>query len=187
MTNLYKAVICVAAAVWITAAHPVLAEGAGYTLTAGDRLAVTVWKDPDLSREVLVAPDGAISFPLAGDLSASGKTVSEISAEITTRLSDYIDDPVVTVALLEVRGSRIYVIGKVNRPGVFVLDGELDVMQALSLAGGMTAYADVNGIRIIRRIDGESKALRFAYNEVARGKKLEQNILLQNGDTVVVN
>jgi len=79
------------------------------------------------------------------------------------------------------------VIGKVNRPGVFVLDGELDVMQALSLAGGMTAYADVNGIRIIRRIDGESKALRFAYNEVARGKKLEQNILLQNGDTVVVN
>ena len=163
------------------------AEESVYRLTAGDKLLVTVWKDPDLSREILVAPDGGISFPLAGDLVASGKTVHDIAELITSRLASFIDDPVVTVALQEVRGSRIYVIGKVNRPGVFVLDGSLDVMQALALAGGMTAFADGNGIRILRRIDGRQIALRFAYNTVARGKDLEQNVLLQSGDTVVVN
>lgn len=164
-----------------------LASETAYELTAGDRLLVTVWKDPDLSRELLVAPDGEISFPLVGALVASGRTVRQLSEELTSKLSEYIDDPVVTVALQEVRGSRVYVIGKVNRPGVYVLDGTLDVMQVLSLAGGMTAYADVNGIRILRRTEGKQVALRFAYNEVARGKDLDQNILLHGGDTVVVN
>lgn len=164
------------------------ADSDGYKLSPGDRLAVTVWKDPDLSREVLVAPDGGISFPLAGDLDTAGKTVSTLSQELTEALSEYIDEPVVTVSLLEVRGSRIYVLGKVNRPGVYVLDGSLDVMQALSLAGGMTTYADFDGIRILRRDEqGRVDVLRFAYSAVARGKNLEQNVLLQSGDTVVVN
>ena len=158
-----------------------------YTVKPGDRLIVTVWKDPDLSREILVAPDGEISFPLAGNLTASGLTVDDLSTEIAARLGEFIDEPVVTVSLIEVRGARIYVIGKVNRPGMYILDGTMDVMQALSLAGGMTTYADVDGIRILRRNGDRQVAYRFAYNEVARGKDLEQNILLESGDTVVVN
>ncbi|MEO1036538.1 MAG: polysaccharide biosynthesis/export family protein [Pseudomonadota bacterium] len=160
---------------------------AEYALEPGDRLTVTVWKDPDLSREVLVAPDGEIAFPLAGRLQAAGRTIKTVTEELTGRLEAFIEDPVVTVSLLEVRGSRVYIIGKVNRPGMYLLDGPMDVMQALSLAGGTTTYADVNDIRILRREGKAQKAYLFQYNQVSRGRKLEQNQLLLSGDTVVVN
>lgn len=163
------------------------AEGPGYELEPGDLLIVTVWRDEDLSREVLVAPDGQVSFPLAGRVRAAGRTVGALNEEIRSRLSEYIEEPVVTVALKEVRGSRIYVLGKVNRPGMYLLDRRMDVMQALSLAGGMTAYADADGIRILRREGEQQVSFVFQYNHVARGRKLDQNLLLKSGDVVVVN
>ncbi len=182
--NLYSALIgSLVLQLLVTAAR---ADDA-YMLEPGDRLVVTVWKDPDLSREVLVAPDGDISFPLAGVLTAAGRSVDALSLELTNRLGTFIDEPVVTVSLTEVRGSRIYVIGKVGRPGMYLMDGAMDVMQALSLAGGMTTYADVDGIRILRRVNGVQQALRFEYDQVAKGRKLAQNVLLRSGDTVVVN
>lgn len=157
-----------------------------YLVQPGDLLQVTVWKEQDLTNEVLVRPDGGLSFPLVGDVAAAGKTVEALREEFTTRLKRYIPDPVVTIAIKQVGGDEIYVIGKVQRPGGFPFIRPLDVMQALSLAGGGTPYASLNGIVILRRENGEQRAIRFHYSEVARGKDLSENILLQAGDTVVV-
>ncbi len=163
--------------------HPV---DASYIVQPGDMLEVTVWKEKELQGDVLVRPDGGLSFPLAGDIEAAGHTVDEIRKALQSRLTKYIPDPVVTVAVKAVNGSRIFVVGKVNRPGDFLLNRPIDVMQALSLAGGTTAYAHVNGIRILRRDGGRQLAFRFHYDDVRRGRELSQNILLHSGDTVVV-
>jgi polysaccharide biosynthesis/export protein len=165
------------------APHP----DAGYALQPGDVLTVTVWKETDLTGDALVRPDGGLSLPLAGDLVAAGKTVDELRQEITTRLKRYIPDPVVTVAAKAVYGNHIYVVGKVQKPGEFPVVRDVDVMQALALAGGMTPFAAENDIVILHRADnGTQQSLRFHYSSVARGKHLEQNIVLQPGDTVVV-
>jgi polysaccharide biosynthesis/export protein len=158
----------------------------GYRLHAGDVLQVTVWKETDLQAEVLIRPDGGLSFPLAGELQAAGQTVEELTKTLETRIHKYIPDAVVTVAVKTIAGNEVFVIGKVNKPGEFPLTGPLDVMQALSLAGGATPFANTNGIRILRRSAGRQTAIEFHYGAVEHGHKLDQNILLQSGDTVVV-
>src|SRR5882762_7922300 len=153
----------------------------GYLLQAGDVLQIAVWKETDLTAEVLVRPDGGISFPLAGELSAAGHTVADLTVMLEQRIRKLEPDAVVTVVVKTASGNRVYVIGKVNRPGEFPLIGPIDVMQALSLAGGATPFADTNGIRILRR-DGKSQSsITFRYSDVERGRGLEQNILLQSG------
>ena len=160
---------------------------ASYRIQPGDVLAISVWKEPDLQAEVLVRPDGAVSFPLAGDQRAAGRTVDDLRQSIAQRLKQYIPDPVVTVTVRVLGGNRIYVVGKVNRPGEFPFSRPLDVMQSLSLAGGATSFASVNDIRILRRApDGKLISIRFRYEEVERGRRLEQNVMLESGDTVVV-
>jgi polysaccharide export outer membrane protein len=159
---------------------------AGYLVQPGDVLQVAVWKETDLTAEVLVRPDGGISFPLAGELPAAGHTVADLTAMLEKRIRKFEPDAVVTVVVKTASGNRVYVIGKVNRPGEFPLIGPIDVMQALSLAGGATPFADTNGIRILRRDGKRQSSIGFRYNDVERGRKLEQNILLQSGDTVVV-
>ncbi|HUN74168.1 MAG TPA: polysaccharide biosynthesis/export family protein [Steroidobacteraceae bacterium] len=159
---------------------------AEYLVQAGDVLTVTVWKEQDLTGDVLVRPDGGLSFPLVGDLVARGKTVEELRKEITERLVRYVPSPVVTVAVKQVGGNHIYVVGKVQRPGEYPIVRSVDVMQALSLAGGATPYAALNSIVILHRENGRQQAFHFRYSEVARGRDLSQNILLQSGDTVVV-
>lgn len=160
---------------------------APYRIQAGDILVVSVWREPELQSEVIVRPDGWVSLPLAGDISAAGGSVEDLRQAIDARLRDkYMPDPVVTVSVKAVAGSRIYVVGKVQNPGEFLLNRPIDVMQALALAGGATPFADTNDIRILRRDGARQVALRFRYGDAARGKKLDQNILLQSGDTVVV-
>ena len=159
---------------------------ASYLVQPGDTLQVGVWKEQELQGEVLVRPDGGMSFPLAGEIEAAGHTVEEIRKVLQSRLTKYIPDPVVTVVVKKADGSRIFVVGKVNRPGDFPLYRPIDVMQALSLAGGATPYADVNGIRILRRDGAHQEVFHFRYDDVRRGKDLSQNILLHSGDTVVV-
>jgi polysaccharide biosynthesis/export protein len=158
----------------------------GYIVQPGDVLEISVWKEKELQGDILVRPDGGLSFPLAGDVEAGGHTVEDIRRVLASRLLKYIPDPVITVAVKAANGSRIFVVGKVNRPGDFALARPIDVMQALSLAGGTTAYADVNGIRILRREGTRQTAFHFHYDEVRRGEGLAQNILLHSGDTVVV-
>jgi polysaccharide export outer membrane protein len=158
----------------------------GYRVQPGDVLTISVWKERDLQGEILVRPDGGVSFPLAGDVSADGKTTQELTDALAAKLKRFIPDPVVTVSVKQIGGNRVYVLGKVNRPGEFMFSRPVDVMQALALAGGATPFAEVNDIRILRRVDGVLRSLSFRYGEVERGKELAQNVLLQSGDTVVV-
>ena len=163
------------------------AAESAYLIQPGDVLQVSVWKEPDLQSEVLVRPDGGISFPLAGDLSVQGLSVAQVTELVTKKIERYIPDPVVTVATKQIGGNRIYVIGKVARPGEFAFIKPLDVMQALSLGGGTTAYASVSDIYVLRRDqNGKQVAIPFDYGRVENGKSLESNIVLQSGDTVVV-
>jgi polysaccharide export outer membrane protein len=157
-----------------------------YHLQAGDILDVSVWKETDLQKEVLIRPDGGFTFPLAGEVDARGLSVESVRSLLTERLQKYIPTPVVTVAVKSILGNRIYVLGKVNRAGDFPLATSLDVMQAISLAGGTTPYAAVNDIVILRRQNGRQQAFDFHYSDVARGRNLSQNIELQSGDIVVV-
>lgn len=160
--------------------------GKAYAVLPGDVLQVSVWKEPDLQMQVLVRPDSAFSFPLAGDISTKGLSVVELQAELEKRLSRYLSNPVVTVSVSQVLGNKIYVIGQVNKPGEFVVNPQVDVMQALSMAGGLTAFADTNDIKILRRTGDLQTAISFKYNDVLKGKNLNQNIVLQSGDIVAV-
>ena len=163
-----------------------ISVAAGYAVQPGDVLLISVWKEEGLQQEVLVTPDGRLSFPLVGNIAAQGKTVQQLSRRITDKIIEFIPDPAVTVSLKQNLGNRIYVIGKVNRPGEFPINRYVDVMQALSMAGGMTAFADRDDIKILRRNGEVQQAISFDYDEVEEGKKLDQNIILQAGDVVVI-
>ncbi len=185
----FRQVILIMAALLLCGARPHAASPAaapGYRLQPGDVLQVVVWKETDLQSEVLIRPDGGISFALAGDLQAAGRTTDDVRADLETRVRKLIPDAVVTVQVKAVTGNRVFVIGKVNRPGDFALIRPIDVMQALSLAGGTTPFADTNAIRVLHRDGTRQTASHFHYGDVAKGRHLEQNILLQSGDTVVV-
>jgi polysaccharide export outer membrane protein len=162
------------------------AQDATYTVKPGDLLHVSVWKEPELQSPVLVRPDGGFSFPLVGDIDARGKSVAELQVIVTQRLSKYISDPVVSVSVTEIHGNKVYVIGQVAKPGEFIVNPRVDVMQALSMAGGMTPFASLNNIIILRRSGATQTALHFDYTDVAKGRKLDDNIQLQSGDVVVV-
>lgn len=157
-----------------------------YIVQPGDLLTISVWKEKDLQGEVAVRPDGGINFPLAGDIIVAGKTIEQIQIDIAAKLVKYVPDPVVTASVRQSQGNKIYVVGKVNKPGEFASNRTIDVMQALSMAGGPNPYAAVNKIKIIRRVNGEQKIFYFKYSRVEKGKDLEQNIILQGGDIVVV-
>lgn len=157
-----------------------------YTINPGDLLEISVWKELDLQRQVLIRPDGSFSFPLCGDIVAEGRTVEEIRQELTFRLQTYIPNLVVTVTVAEIHGNKIYVIGQVKTPGVFVVNPRVDVIQALSIAGGLTPFAQQNNIKILRRRNGEQTILNFRYSDIVKGQNLAQNTLLEVGDVVLV-
>lgn len=157
-----------------------------YRLAPEDVLHISVWKEEDLQADVIVRPDGRLNFPLVGEIKAQGKTIDQVREDISKRLARYIPDPVISVSLIKIGGNKIFVIGEANKPGVYVLGQYLDVMQALSLAGGLTPYADKDGIRILRRIDGKETAMVFDYDAVAKAQDLKQNIRLINGDVIVI-
>lgn len=157
-----------------------------YIIQPGDVLTISVWRERDLQGELAVRPDGGINFPLVGEIIAAGKTIEQLKADIATKLSKYVPDPAVTVTVKNSLGNKIYVVGKVNKPGDYMTNRNVDVMQALSMAGGPNPYASVNKIKILRRVNGEQKTFLFKYSQVEKGKNLEQNIILQGGDIVVV-
>lgn len=167
-------------------AHAQDARSGEYPLHAGDRITVSVWKEVDLQRELIIRPDGYFSFPLAGEVRASGRTADEVRIEIENRLKTYIPEAVVTVIVEDVGGNRVYVIGQVNKPGVYMMNPSLTVLQALSLAGGGTPFAKLDDISVVRGSGTSQKSLPFNYNRVVNGKQLQENINLQSGDVVVV-
>jgi polysaccharide export outer membrane protein len=167
-------------------AAPQAAKPSAYMIQPGDVLTVSVWKESDLQSEAYVRPDGGMSFPLAGDIPAAGHSVEEVRGMIDKRLRRVISDPEVTVSVKQIGGNLIYVVGKVNKPGNFFLNGPIDVMQAISMAGGATPFAALNDIRIIRHDGPEQTSIPFHYHDIEKGRNLEQNIVLHSGDTVVV-
>ncbi|NJN70534.1 MAG: polysaccharide export protein [Nitrospira sp.] len=171
-------------------AEPVIGEPTNveptYLLGPEDILKVAVWKDEQLTQEAVVRPDGMISFPLIGEVQASGRTVEDVRSEITLRLTKYLPNPNVTVTVLKVLSYRIYVLGRVNKPGEYQAGHHTDVLQALSMAGGLTPYASENKIKIIRRNGTEELVFPFRYGNAKKGQDLHQNILLQRGDVVMV-
>ena len=172
-------------------AHAQLSEAEGgkssyYAIQPGDLLEISVWREDNLQREVAVQPDGRISFPLVGVIDAAGSTVDEVQVRVAERLAQYIPDPVVTVSIKEIVGNRVYVLGQVANPGQFVMNQTIDVVQALALAGGTTPFAELNDIKILRRNGNRQTLIEFRYADIARGRNLEQNIILQSGDVIIV-
>lgn len=160
---------------------------ATYLLAPGDALEISVWKEEGLQQQqILISPDGTIVYPLIGTITAAGRTINDLKELITVKLSDYIADPSVSVKLLGNQGNAIFVIGKVNKPGQVNAGRRIDVLQALSLAGGLTVFADDDDISIQRRTGDKVQVFPFDYSSVIDGDKLEQNILLEPGDTVTV-
>ena len=157
-----------------------------YRLHAGDSITVSVWKEIDLQRKVMIRPDGKFSFPLAGEVLAAGRTADDVRIDIESKLAKFIPEAVVTVIVEDFSGNRIYVIGQVNKPGMFIMNPQLTVLQALSLAGGHTPFAKLDDISIVRGLGANQKSLPFRYNQVIEGKLLQQNIALESGDVVVV-
>ncbi|MGZ4959685.1 MAG: polysaccharide biosynthesis/export family protein [Methylomonas sp.] len=160
---------------------------ADYQLAPGDALEISVWKEEGLQQQqILIAPDGTIIYPLIGTVIAAGKTITQLKDSLASRLADYIADPSVSVKLMNNQGNSIFVIGKVNKPGQVMSGRKIDVLQALSLAGGLTVFADDDNISVQRRVGSEIKVFPFDYSNVIKGQDLEQNILLEAGDTVTV-
>jgi polysaccharide export outer membrane protein len=157
-----------------------------YRLGAEDVMLISVWKDEQLTREVVVRPDGMFSFPLVGDIQAEDRTVDEIRTDLVKRLTKYIPNPNVSAAVTKVLSYKIYVVGRVNKPGEYLIGHFTDVLQALSLAGGLTPFAAENDIKVIRRLKGHQQVFLFRYGDVRKGQDLDQNILLQRGDSVIV-
>ena len=183
MKKFLLACCVILALAWATGA---VAQDANYTVKPGDLLSISVWKEPDLQKAALVRPDGSFSFPLVGEVDARGKTGGDLNKLMTQRLDKYISEPVVTVSIQEIKGNKVYVIGQVNRPGEFIMNPTVDVMQALSMAGGTTPFAALGDIVVLRRTPAGKQSIPFRYNDVVKGRRMDQNIDLQSGDVVVV-
>lgn len=174
------------------AAQDTATQDDGYRINGGDLLHISVYGEQNLDQDVAVQPDGGIAFPLVGNLNARGMTLKELQGTIAANLreSQYfpnLTENEVTVSMVKATGNSVSVVGQVNTPGTFAYDTQLDVMQALSLAGGLTPFASKSKIKILRRDHtGTQTAILFDYSEVEDGEQLEKNIILRGGDVVVV-
>jgi polysaccharide biosynthesis/export protein len=157
-----------------------------YKIGAQDVLSISVWKDPELTQTVPVRPDGKISMPLLNDVQAAGLTPNELRDNITEALKKYVADPVVTVIVTQINSQRIYITGEVTRPGAFPLVPGMTILQALSSAGGFTNFANTKKIYMFRIVSGKRVDFPFNYKDVIRGKNVNENVVLQAGDTIVV-
>ena len=157
-------------------------DSSHYKIRQGDVLDVSVWGDDTLAKVIRVLPDGNISFPLAGNILVAGYSSSEVAARITKKLKTYLPDPEVTVIVQSTEGNKVYILGKVNTPGVILLQGPMTILQALSISGGFDRFADLDEIKILRG----RKVLEVHYNNLIQGKNLGSNHLLQADDTILV-
>lgn len=156
-----------------------------YVIGADDTLHISVWKEPDLSEQLPVRPDGKISMPLLNDITAAGLTPLQLRDQITEKLKKYIADPRVTVVVLAMNSRRIFVTGEVLHSGPITLLPHMSVLQALAQAG-FTQFANPKAIYLLRTENGKQQKLPFNYKEVVKGNRPEENIELKPGDTLVV-
>ena len=157
-----------------------------YRIGIEDVLLISVWRDPDLTREVPVRPDGKISLPLVQDLVAAGKTPAELGRELEDRFKEYLSNPSVTVIVREVNSIKIYILGEVARPGAVVVRSKVRLLQVISMAGGVTQFGGKNGVVIYRSTPAGEKVIEVSYKDIVSGKKPGNNLVLEPGDTIVV-
>lgn len=157
-----------------------------YVIGVEDVLFISVWKNPDLSREVPVRPDGKITLPLIDDVSAVGLTPAQLKEILTERWKSYITGPEVSVIVTQVNSLKVYMVGEVAKPGILQLKSRTRLLQALSLAGGFTSYADRSKIVVMRNNGSGETRMEFNYKKILSGDRPQDNIFLQAGDTVIV-
>lgn len=182
-------VLCLFICGWAAAADEIAVQQPGegaYTIGAGDILSISVWKNADLTRVIQVLPDGMISFPLIGEIKVAGTTVAQLKKSLQNKLTPFVPDPEISVEVQRVNSMIVYVIGRINRPGHFELVGNMNVLQALAMAGGLTPFAKRDEIKVLRKEMDKTVEYVFDYDAVTMDENHAQNILLRRGDVVVV-
>jgi polysaccharide export outer membrane protein len=168
------------------AAPPVNSPQADYIIGSGDILDISVWKEPDLAKRVTVLPDGNISFPLIGQIRAAGLTLNQLKKQIEKKILRFVPHPNLTVAVYEINSLYVYIVGKVYKAGRFEMNTNIDVLQALAMAGGLNPFAKKSKIKVFRKQQDRTRIFDFDYDQVSEGKNLDQNLTLQRGDVIVV-
>ncbi len=159
---------------------------ADYVIGAEDVLSIVVWREKELSAEVTVRPDGVVTLPLLNDVQAAGLTPDQLRQQITTAAAKFVADPTVTVIVRTINSRKVYIMGEVRAPGPYPLTAPMTVLQLIARAGGLTEFADAKDIGVMRTDNGRATRLKFNYRDVSRGRRIEQNVLLRPGDTVIV-
>lgn len=163
------------------------AHDSSYIIGNDDKLAISVWKEPDLTRSILVRSDGKISLPLVGEIQAAGRTPLQLEMDISTRLRNYITVPEVTVIVEAINSKKYNILGQVGRSGAYVLTLSTTIMDAIAAAGGFKDFAKTKGVYILRQQpDGTQTRLNFNYKDFIKGKNLDQNVKIEPGDTIIV-
>jgi len=157
-----------------------------YVIGPGDVLSVDIWKEPELSKQVSVRLDGHISLPLINDVEVAGLTCTELRSQLMNKYKEYVDVPEISVTIVQSLSKKIYMLGKITRPGEYPLQKQMTIVQAVSLAGGLAQWADSSDVKLIRKIKGVEKTFRVDYDAIVSGEDLSQNVLLQPDDTIFV-
>ncbi|MFA4995204.1 MAG: polysaccharide biosynthesis/export family protein [Bdellovibrionales bacterium] len=182
-----KALILVALALSLSVpVQPVMAAELPFTIIAGDVLQITVWKEEGMDREVVVLPNGDITFPLVGTVNVQGFTPEDVQDVIKDKLKNYIPDASVAVSVKAALGHTVNVVGQVGRPGEIIINRRMTTLQALSQAGGLTPFADEDDIIVIRRRGNQNISIPVPYGDIVSGHKLDRDITLEPGDVIVV-
>jgi polysaccharide export outer membrane protein len=157
-----------------------------YVIGIEDILTVVFWRDKELSAEVVVRPDGKISLPMLNDVPAAGMTPEQLAAAVQKAATKFVRDPGATVIVKEIHSRKVYVVGEVAKPGTLLLGSEMNVLQAIAEAGGFLEHANKGDVVIVRNENGQERRYKFNYNDVVRGKNVDQNIRLLPGDTILI-
>ena len=184
-TAILLIILVIANSLWAGEQAPITTTQ-DYIIGPGDTLDISVWNNEALTKQVIVLPDGKIHFPLIGEVVVGGKTLVGLEKELKQKINTFVPAPDLTVMVQQVNSMLIYVIGKVNRPGRFALNTNINVLQALTMAGGLNTFAKRNKIKIFREENGKTDIFQFEYDKVTEGENLEQNVELKRGDIVVV-
>lgn len=157
-----------------------------YVIGPEDVLGVVFWREPDMSGDVTVRPDGRISLPVIGEVQAAGLHPEALKKQILAAAGRYITDANVVVVVRTINSRKVFITGRVTTPGTYPLIGPRTVLQLIALAGGLTEYADAKNITVLREENGRTRSFKVNYKDITKGKSLDQNIQLKPGDTVVV-
>ena len=163
------------------------AHNGSFVIGNDDVLAISVWKEPELSKSVPVRSDGKISLPLVGEIQATGRTPLQLEQELSTKLQSFVNSPEVTVIVEEIHSKKFNIVGEVAKPGSYSMAQAATVMDAIAIAGGFRDFAKKTGVYILRKApDGSQTKIGFNYKDFIKGKNPEQNVKLEPNDTIIV-